>query len=230
MENYIDKIPYSYIVVYTLIGILLYFSIKILNAYVIPLLKEKQHSLAKSWQRLKITIWVIYFTLFYATLFQANMFITTIFTIIIIGLGWNYWRNIFAGILIKFNNQFKVGDSISTEFATGVLKKINLDETELINEEGELIFIPNHKLNSTVLKHHFKKDTIETHIFKLKTTRKLKNETIYNYALNCPYISANQEIKIQKKGENKYTIKASIIDNWFMESVQEYFEKIDYKK
>lgn len=229
MENYIDKIPYSYIVVYTLIGILLFFGIRIFNGYVIPLLKEKQHRVVKSWQRLKITIWVIYFTLFYATLFQANMYITTIFTLIILGLGWNYWRNVFAGILIKFNDQFKVGDSISSAVTSGVLKNIYLDETELINEEGELVVIPNHKLNTAILKHHFKKDTIETHLFKIKTSSKTNTDSVYQLAINCPYISANQDITISKKGDTKYSIKASIIDKSFIENINDYFENLDSK-
>ncbi len=229
MENYIDKIPYSYIVFYTLIGIFLFFGIRIFNGYVIPLLKEKQHSVAKSWQRLKITLWVVYFTMFYATLFQANMFITSIFTLIILGLGWNYWRNIFSGILIKFNNQFKVGDRISTDFTSGILKNIYLDETELINDEGELVSIPNYKLNLAVLKHHFKKNTIETHLFRVKTRSNLNSEAIYQYAIDCPYISANQEITIIKKGEKKYAVKASIIDNSFIEKAQEFFSKLESK-
>jgi len=229
MDNYFDKIPYSSIVIYTSIGILIFLSIKILNSYVIPLLKEKKHSFAKSWQRLKISIWVIYFTLFYATMFQANMFITSIFTLLIVGLGWNYWRNIFSGILIKFNNQFKVGDRISTEFASGILKNIYLDETELINDEGELLRIPNYKLNTAVLKQHFNKNTVETHLFKVKTTYASNSETIYQHALNCPYISANQDISVQKKGENKYQIKASIIDNSFIEKAQAFFLALESK-
>jgi small-conductance mechanosensitive channel len=230
MEKYINKIPYLFIVTYTLVGILLFFGIKIINANVIPLLKEKQHSVGKSWQRLKITLWIIYFVLFYATLFQANMFITSIFTLIILGLGWNYWRNIFSGTLIKFNNQFKPGDRITSEFASGTLKNIYFDETELINDEGELVIIPNHKLNTAVLKHHFKKDSVETHLFKIKTNNKSNVDTIYRNAINCPYISANQEIIITKKGDNKYTIKASIIDNSFIEKTQEFFKNLESKK
>jgi small-conductance mechanosensitive channel len=145
-----------------------------------------------------------------------------------LGLSWEYWRNIFSGVLIKFNDQFNEGDFVSTDVVTGTFKKIYLSRSELMNEKGELVFVPNHKLRDRVVTHLHKTHDVNICIFNVRTTNDQPLENIYQLAHYCPYISANQEISVEKKQKNNYVIKATIIDNTFTEYANDYFENSIY--
>jgi small-conductance mechanosensitive channel len=225
MQDYIDHIPFSLFLTFILVGLALYLVLYILDSYVIPTLKEKRSSIDPLWQKIKIISWLLLFGVFYSTLFRKNMAITLVFTVVILGLGWNYWRNVFSGILIKFKNQLKVGDYISTDFTKGIIRSVSLAQSELVNEKGELVIIPNYKLRSSVLKHLQETNNVKVYTFLVKSSNKESVEDIHKLALNCPYISVNQDIVVKREQSNKFQIKASIIDNSFVEMINKYFDE-----
>jgi len=223
MKFNLENIPYTEIVTFLLAGLLLLFVFNIVNGYVIPFIKEKENAVGKWWQRIQIISWLLFASLFYVTMLQANVIVTAVFTVLIFGIGWNYWRNVFAGILIKFSSQFRIGDIISSDYAAGELKAVKLSQTKLINSKGELVVIPNYKIREGVLKQLYQKNNLQTHPFVVKTADTETSEDLYQLALVCPYISANQDIIVEKKQLNEYLVKVSIIDNSFIEKVNDYF-------
>jgi len=225
MSN-ISEIPFYQLLLYVAFGILLLIIFYIINNYIIPLLKDKQHIVKKYWQKIQMISWLIFSGLFFIALFRTNMLITLTLTVVVLGLGWSFWRNMFSGIIIKFNNQFKVGETISTDFATGELISINLSQSELINDKGEVVIIPNDKLRTSVLKRLYKKNNIQTHSFTITPSDNQRVDFIYQMALNCPFISANQKIEVERIKENEFVIKASVIDNFFVDKVNSYFASV----
>lgn len=217
-----SKIPFSQFLGYVALGVLLLVVFYLINNYIIPISKGRQPIVKKYWQKIQIIAWLSFFGLFFVAMFRVNMYITLVFLAVITGLGWNYWQNIFSGIIIKFNNQLKVGDAIATDFATGELKKIGLSQSELVNNLGELVVIPNFKLKSSVLKHLYKKSNIQTHSFTVEAGSRTTDD-IYQMALSCPFISANQKIDVQRLNKQEVVVKASVLDNVFVDRVNAYF-------
>ena len=211
---------------YVLFGAILFVVLYIINHYVIPLIKRKQHQINKYWQKLQIIAWLFFIGMFFIALIRANMFITLIFMVIILGLGWNFWSNIFSGIVIRFTNQFEPGEVISTDFAKGELKSINLSQSELINDKGETIVVPNKKLRGAVLTHYHKKSNVQMHSFTVEFSDKTI-EAVYQVALNCPFISANQKIEVERTQGNEFNINAAVIDSYFVDKVNTYFKNQD---
>ena len=48
-------------------------------------------------------------------------------------------------------------------------------------------------------------------------------EAVYQLALNCPFISANQKIEVERTQGNEFTINAAVIDSSFVDKVNTYF-------
>jgi len=226
MNFNVSEIQLYKLLFYVLFGAILFVVLYIINHYVIPLIKRKQHQINKYWQKLQIIAWLFFIGLFFIALIRANMFITLIFMVIILGLGWNFWSNIFSGIVIRFTNQFEPGEVISTDFAKGELKAINLSQSELINDKGETIVVPNKKLRGAVLTHYHKKSNVQMHSFTVEFADKTI-EAVYQVALNCPFISANQKIEVERTQGNEFTINAAVIDSSFVDKVNTYFLKQD---
>jgi len=222
----LENIPVSDIFQFLIAGLIIMLVFNIINSYIIPFIKERQTATIKWWQRIQIIIWLFFATLFYVRMLQANIIVTVIISMFLFGVGFNYWRNVFAGVLIKFSNQFRIGDIISADFAQGQLSAINLAQTKLINDKGELVVIPNAKIRTAVLKQLYKKNNVQTHSFKVQVPSNQNAEDLHRLVLNCPYISANQEISVEKKSKNDYLIQVSVIDNSFVDKVGVYFEGV----
>lgn len=220
----LENIPVSDILKFLIAGLIIMVVFNIINSYIIPFIKERQAATLKWWQRIQIITWLLFVALFYVKMLQANIIVTVILSVFLFGVGFNYWRNVFAGILIKFSNQFRAGDIISADFAQGQLSAINLSQTKLVNDKGELVVIPNAKIRAAVLKQLYKKNNVQTHSFKVQANKNQTSEDLYRLVLNCPYISANQKINVEKKANDEYLIQVSIIDNSFVDKVNLYFE------
>lgn len=228
MENYINTLPIKQVLLFLVIGGLLHVAFNIITTYALPIIKKKKDSVSLYWHRIQIISWTVFLLLFFSSLFKANMYLTLAITIIVLGIGWTFWTNFFAGNMIKFTNQFKVNDTISTDIATGSIKAIKMTYTEVINTKGELMVIPNNQLKKAILKHQNKKNILKTHTFICKAKASLSYNKIHEYALNCPYFTANQSISIVKDDET-YQIKAMLLDDSYKERVYEYFENLAQK-
>lgn len=224
MGNYIDSLSTNQVLLLLLIGGLLYSCFYLINKFFIPILKKKQLSTGLYWHRIQIVLWTVYLLLFFSLLFKSNMYLTLTISIIVLVLGWSFWTNFFAGIIIKFSNQFRVNDHISSDLATGKIKDIKMTFTEVINNEGELLVIPNNQLKNAVLKHLNQKNTINTATF--ICSGKFTYNEIYKHALNCPYFTGNQSILVEKNKNKEYEIKAMLLDESFKKEAIAYFEKI----
>ncbi len=226
MENYINQIPVTLILLYLVIGGVFHFAFKIINTYVIPLQTDGKSLQKKLWQRIQIIIWVGFSLLFFSSIFIANKYLTLSLTAITLGLGWSYWVNIFAGMLLKFNGQLNEGDYIETASASGEILRINLSHTKLLNSQKEIIIIPNNKLRKQAIKQLQKKQQLKIYTFNTDYKTSKSYDTVLQSVLNCPYIAVNQEIKIKNNNKNGYSIKASLIDASFKEKVVAYFKEV----
>jgi len=220
MNYYINDIKLYQVFLYIGFGFFLFFIFKLIKGYVFPLLTNKESSIKKNWLRIQIVIWFLFSTAFFVALLKLNTYTTLTFLVIILGLGWNHWRNIFSGIVIKFNKELAIGETITTNFVTGTLSKIGFAETRLINSNGEIISIPNFKLKNSVLKKISKLNNSTS----ITIQSSLTTQEIYNQALVCPYISGNNKIEVKAIENNQFVIKITLIDALYKDDVMFYFE------
>ena len=219
-----SNIQISHILLFITIGALLFLGLYIVNNYILPMIKKQSYLFFKYWHKIQLIAWITFSFLFYVTLFRSNIPLTLIISGIVIGIGWDYWRNIFSGIIIKINDQFRVGETISTDNTTGKIVSINLSHTELANDNGELISIPNYVLRSSILKHLFKKSTVQLYTFNIQK-ESVDVSSIINLAILCPFITSNQKIEVEKVKEDEFILRAGLIDDSFVEDVNTYFKK-----
>ncbi len=227
MNYQVSNLPIYQIITYTTIGVLLYIGFYIVRNYFLPMLKSRQYAVAKVWQKIQIVVWLIFSCLFFIALLKTNMPVTISIVLITLGLGWNYWRDVFAGIVIKYNSQFSIGQTLHSDRVHGEVIAINLANTEMKGENGERVMVPNSMLRASVVKHIFKKSDVQSYTFDIETTEDISAKKILESALNCPYITANQKIEITYKSPTQYQIMASIIDSKFIDQVHYYFRNLD---
>ena len=117
MNYSIGEVSLYQVLLYLLFGLLSAVVTYIITYYLLPMLSRRKHSRMLIWGRAQVVFWIVYAGLLFVILFRINMFVTVAISIVVFGAGWNYWRNVFSGLVIKLNAQLKVGDAIDIEFA-----------------------------------------------------------------------------------------------------------------
>ena len=223
MPYTVYNIPIYQLLIMLVIGLVLFFVFSIFDSYVFAIDKREQEQQKLFWKRSQIVIWIVYALLLFSLFFVSNQLFTIIITAIIIGLGWQYWSNIFAGILIKLTNELKLGDHIKTSFVAGEIIEINIAHSILQNEKGALIVIPNTKLKHAVRIHQSAKNNNSIHTFRLKSDI-ITFDEVLTMTMNCPYIIDNDNINVTRTKKNVFQIKANLIDDSFIDLTAIYFK------
>ncbi len=224
MENISLYLPKYQLFLMALFAIFLLLLFRISDAYFVPLFQKKQPKSRLYWFRIKTIIWTLYFLLFFSLLFSVNMLLTLTVSAIAVVVGWSFWTNLFAGILIRFTQQFKVGDQIKTDFGSGQITGIHSTYTELRDENREMLLIPNIQLKNTVVKQMSIRQS--PNIDKFSCSGNFSYDQVYLHAINCPYLTANQKISIEKTTNNTFEIRAMLLDQSFREKAVAYFEQV----
>lgn len=223
MKNITD-VPVQSLLVLMLIGGIFALSFYVIRNYIIPLLRNNKGVVKKYWQKTEIITWLVFASVLLIVVLRVNFFLSTIILGVLLILGWSYWRNILAGIIIKLTDQFIVDEVISADFGEGKIKSILISMTEISNSKGELISIPNHVLRSSVVKHLHKKSSLKTNTFTISLKEGSSLEGIKEMVINCPFIAVSQDVLVERLSENECTIKATLIDASFEESVYLYLK------
>ncbi|NNE68605.1 MAG: mechanosensitive ion channel [Pyrinomonadaceae bacterium] len=209
---------------YLAAAMLMYLLFRFVERYMVPLLQKRIESINPLFAKLQIVAWLSFGVFLFASALAQFTLVTLIVTALILILGREYWKNIFAGTLIKFTNRLNEGDFISTDFIQGTIMKIFLSFTEIRNEKGESVIVPNTSLHDCVVTHPKRAHDPNICVFELRTKANLRLEHFYQLAYNCPYLSANQDISVEKTSPFEAVIKATIIDDSFKDRANRYFE------
>ena len=226
MNYSIGDVSLYQVMIYMLFGLLTAIVTYVITHYLVPMLSRHKHARMQFWQKAQIIFWLVYVGVLFVILFGMNMYVTVAMTVVIFGAGWNYWRNVFSGLVIKLNSQPKIGEAIDVEFAKGVIKAIGMSQSELINESGETVVIPNDILRTSVFKHLNKETNVQVHSFIITTSTGRTIEAIYSMTLECPFVSANQKVEVDRMGPNEVVVRASVIDNSFIDKVNTYLHQM----
>ncbi len=124
----------------------------LLKKYLIPLfesIKERKKTKILIF-RLEVIIWLV-FTLFALTqLFIENIWITAALVIIIAGVGFNFWRDFFPGLLLRVSLKFKEKDLVRFKEYSGSIARLGKTSLVLKTEDEELLYIPYRKITNDI--------------------------------------------------------------------------------
>jgi small-conductance mechanosensitive channel len=108
---------------------------------------------------------VLFFSLFFTILFLFGIEIKQFFTSIsiiaaaIAILSKDYFSNAINGMILMFNSHVSIDDYVKIGDVKGKISHLSLMNVHLINEEGDLVLIPNNVLLTTQIVNYTKGDT-----------------------------------------------------------------------
>ena len=114
-----------------------------------------------------------------------------------------------AGFTIILTRPFVVGDTIRIQGVTGIVEEIKLAYTQLSNEDGELITIPNKQIVGEIISNSFTNLLVESRIrIKYEDNPETTVATIRNILLNHPDVATEPAplVGIENFGDSGYEL------------------------
>lgn len=135
-----------------IVGVLLLLGFSLYRKLILPriLLKENGQSHYEGLIQLEIVSWAIFVlaVIYYGLV--KSLPVTLILLGLVLFAFFDFWRNYFTGISLKFGHKLQIGDSISVNGHSGRILAFGNRALKMINEEGEEMLMPYTLINKEV--------------------------------------------------------------------------------
>ena len=152
MEQILQAHSLPMLLVLTIVGALIFIGFQVYRQLILPILLSKDSGAAhqKAFKRLEIIAWAVYaiVVIYYSLL--SSLLVTAILLALILFAFFDFWRNFFAGLVIRFGDKIQVGDSITTNDTSGKIIAFDARAMRILNALGEEVIIPYQRINAEV--------------------------------------------------------------------------------
>lgn len=134
------------------IGVLLFLGFMIYRRFRMPavVLKRDRYKHEQKIQKIEFVVWAIYFLMIIYVALTGNLVVTIIVLLLLILAFFKFWKNYFAGIVIKFTNKFEIGDSITINSLKGNIIEMGFTSLILATAEGTEVILPYSSLDTQI--------------------------------------------------------------------------------
>ena len=170
-----------------LVTFFVFFFLKTIKRYLIPILKKQQLQLSVKKHILKFerVFWLGYFVACACILILSNPIPGIIICIILFAGGWNFIRNYTIGLIILLENELKIGQEIIFNDKSGTIVNLNNSNCEIKLQNGELLLIPYFNFSTSS-------------IIKTSSSEKIVSKTIF-LEVNKPCHILTQKLELEKE-------------------------------
>jgi len=162
----------------------------------------------------EILSWTIYLFWGASTLLKDKNYypyIVIILVLVLTGLtGWYIFRDVFAGLLFRMENDLKKGDFLKIGNVSGQIRSANLTNVKIVSDNGQIISIPNSKLRMESVSGMTARGGTEEFKIQLSFEKKFKKpeieKKINSVVANTPWCNYKNPpvIKFQSENEDSY--------------------------
>jgi len=234
MENINFNISYTSVIWFIALGVgifLLFRFIKRLVYYWIPKRQNRQLKFERLLPVIEGMVWFTWVIWGVQGVFNNKglytLIILVIIAIVLIAMSWFAIRDFIAGVVLKLEGAFNIGERIKIQDVEGRVKELGYFGVKLENFQGEVITMPYSSVSGVKRVLSKSSDKIKNHTFTLQLPKKYAvTETIEqakNTILNTPWASITQKphIKLLAENNESYTLEVIVYSLH-----QRYFQKL----
>lgn len=152
MQQILHGISFPMLFLLGIIGAVIFISFGVYRRLILPVLLSKDSGSThyKTLGRVEIVVWTVYImAVIYFSLLNS-LLVTVILLALVVFAFFDFWKNYFAGIILRFSDKIQVGDSITINDYSGKIIKFGNRALKMISPIGEEILIPYHRINAEV--------------------------------------------------------------------------------
>jgi len=233
-QNTDDTIPTYLFLGLALIALVIFVSFKLLTEYIAPLIESK-FKIRKPYltiYRFKTLIWFLFIVFAFYQLISCHIIIGLSTAGFIALLGFNFWKDFFAGVYLKLDGRIFINDNITINGIKGKISRLHIRNLELKSDSDEIISIPyHHFLNTTVAKRLNKgEERSRTIILPVANNSDYNSIKAIEGLLNiCPWIYSHKQSLVKRNSSNdtttEYAISIYVSDSVTLKKVEEFLDE-----
>lgn len=196
------------IFVLTLIGVVLLLLFYILRKFVIPALPSRKavKKGTTNIYRLEVLLWVLFAGFSVYRLISDNFTLGASLVVVVALAGFNFWRDLLAGIIIKLENNVQIGDPVRFKEYAGVISSMDRRSIQLKTDNDEIVFIAYRHLDKDIIVKRQAKGKLISSKIKFNLSGHNQEEMVKRlevWVYECPWTITGDEIPVQMiDGEN----------------------------
>lgn len=208
--------------IYLIVGVLIFviFRIAFEFLHLLKLKKSVYNKINKYLPFIELIFWFLFIIASMNRLLEHNQIIASgIYAFLLIAFIWFFWsfiRDIIAGLIIKYNDTFKLNENIKIKEYSGRVRSFSRRYLEIETELGEIVYIPYSSIPSSILVKSNPGEKIKAHTFSINVSNKydlvkLVGE-IKSFVLALPWASVIKKPLIIPNGniDNCYKFEITI--------------------
>jgi hypothetical protein len=225
-----QTIPVLLIIGLLVLGGTIWLTFKILGDYITPFLKSK-YNIKRAYlfvYRLQIITWFVYTLFCFYQLVSSSLTIGLVLTIFIAVIGFNFWKDFFAGVYLKFSGNLNTNDYISINRLKGKLLKFNARNIQIETENDEIMYVPYRQFLENEVSKKLNKGELRSKKIVLNLSDDNPNNNlskIKQIVVLCPWVNSHKPIKVEKNNNNSFEVTVYASDDFTFNKIQTYLKE-----
>lgn len=144
----IENISLTLVMLLFVIGIIIVTFFILFYNFIFPAIRNRRlKRFIRKWiYRLELLTWLSFLIYSIYRLLLASPITTIVFLTLIILLGWNFWRDILQGAILKIDDKVRPGDTISILGEKGMIETMDRRNLTLRTHQGEQMIVHYRKM------------------------------------------------------------------------------------
>lgn len=196
-------LPFRALFLIGLLNATVYFILRVIRRYLFVVIKSEKWitKITSIWGKISLITWVLVWLLSLVFLLNKSFLITVVMLALFMVIGGRYWRDILAGLTVKFEDRISKGDYLTKDEYEGVVQQMGVRGILIRMKNGENAFIPYRNLTDFRVRKLDRgvKNELNTVMvqFKPDISMDLAMEKLRIEILQIPYTLLTQSVQIE---------------------------------
>lgn len=230
MYEIIDNNPFYKTFWLSLVGLIVFLLLRFVKHYVLALIKNKKHQrFVQNWRfGAETAIWLIYLSWVLYQLIKVNFVVTLVILAVVFLTGWRSWMEFYAGMVLRLERRFQLGDRIETPNGTGTVERFYFQSLVILGDDGRLVHIPYSQIADKVVLQSTDREKSMAQSFTVEVDAdnpEMVKEQMTAIAFGCPWTAVTQQVQVNHDGNGRFQVTAKTIDNAVFAKLEHYVRK-----
>lgn len=220
----LSTLPLGLVLLLGLLALLLHALLYALKKYGLPLVKSRRERqrLEALLLRAGVALWLGWAVFaFYCLLLAAPVFaLATI--ILLIVLGWFWWKDFYPGLLLRLEGDLRPGDYLNYEGRPYKIRQLRTRSAQLTGEDGGLLVLPYHLIQAPAIYRSVEKTAISPFSFEVALESPNAQQRLEQWLAASPWAVPAFPATVVRLEANTYRITAYAPDTDIQERQEAY--------
>jgi len=226
MQQIFHGLSFSTLLLLVIIGSLIFIGFNIYRRWMLPILLSKDKGSAQhhgTFDKVEIVVWTVFVMVFIYYSLLSSLLVTVILLLLTVFAFYDFWKNYFAGIILRFSDKIQPGDSITVNDYSGKIIEFGNRALKMVSSGGEEILIPYQRINAAIKigQKNVPKVLFKTFVLEgvVKDHAKAKQQ-LEKALFNNPWIIISKPVTIALE-EQRASLSFHVLNNDFFDMAKE---------